>query len=123
MALRPALAVLLLAVIVASFRSFFARNFPAITKLAVGPPKFPLNNTLMSTSASNGAGGIQLVPFKSAKRGLSDHGWLRSGHSFPFAGHYRGYPAESWGALRVINEDRVAPTQGFGTHSHREFEM
>ncbi|KLO19128.1 pirin domain-containing protein [Schizopora paradoxa] len=64
----------------------------------------------------------KIIPRWSTERGNADHGWLKTFHTFSFA-MYQDGEHDSFGSLRVINEDRVEASTGFGTHGHREFEI
>ena len=62
------------------------------------------------------------VIHKADTRGYANHGWLESYHSFSFASYYNPKRMQ-FGTLRVLNDDRVAPGMGFGTHPHQNMEI
>ncbi|KAL2130790.1 hypothetical protein VTI74DRAFT_5951 [Chaetomium olivicolor] len=74
------------------------------------------------TTMSNTLRHAKITPHRSAARGHSNHGWLDTYHSFSFADWYNPNFTH-FGALRVLNEDRVKPNSGFPTHPHRDFEI
>lgn len=81
----------------------------------------PAATTALASAISRNPS-LKLVPRLSETRGKADHGWLKSFFSFSFANYYDP-KFSAFGPLRVINEDRVTPGQGFGAHTHAEFEI
>jgi len=84
-----------------------------------------LNNTVknaVKNTMSKPLFNAKITPHRSSARGHSDHGWLNTYHSFSFADWYSP-KFNNFGALRVLNEDRVKANSGFPTHPHRDFEI
>lgn len=65
---------------------------------------------------------MKTIFHSAASRGFADHGWLKTHHSFSFAGYYDPEKIH-FGALRVLNDDEVAPGMGFGKHPHDNMEI
>ncbi|KAG9004015.1 hypothetical protein FRB94_002724 [Tulasnella sp. JGI-2019a] len=99
---------------------------PILRNLAVRQAKVPIfasmstAATAEATKAVSSKLKLQLRP--NTERGNADHGWLKTFHTFSFA-DYWDPKFQQFGSLRVINEDRVEKSKGFGTHSHREMEI
>ena len=64
---------------------------------------------------------MKLVIHKSEERGMINHGWLQANYSFSFSNYYDPKKLH-FGALRVLNDDVIAPKMGFGTHPHQNME-
>lgn len=65
---------------------------------------------------------MKKVVDRASSRGYFDHGWLKTYHTFSFADYYNPMRVH-FGALRVLNDDWVAPSQGFGMHPHKNMEV
>ena len=65
---------------------------------------------------------MKTVIHKAESRGAADHGWLKANHTFSFANYYDSSRVH-FGVLRVLNDDWVAPTMGFGMHPHDNMEI
>jgi redox-sensitive bicupin YhaK (pirin superfamily) len=65
---------------------------------------------------------MKKIIHKAVSRGYANHGWLKSSHTFSFAG-YQNPERMNFGMLRVLNDDIVQPNMGFGTHPHKNMEI
>jgi redox-sensitive bicupin YhaK (pirin superfamily) len=93
-----------------------------ITQAMAGITGLSFGKSALASILNFGGKKMRTVLHKADTRGGADHGWLKAKHSFSFASYYN--PARmGFGHLRVINDDQIAPSQGFGTHPHQDMEI
>lgn len=118
-------------------RKFLTRSVLTTASLVLGTPLLKSRNTEKPAAASPAdqvgfnhlppepnktSTAMKTIIHKAESRGLAEHGWLQSRHTFSFANYYNPERMH-FGVLRVLNDDRVAPGMGFGTHPHQNMEI
>ncbi len=105
-------------------KSFLASTFLFSTKFNAEENQIVEENQIGFNHIPNTNSNVMnnAVLHKAESRGLADHGWLKSYHTFSFANYYNPERV-NFGVLRVLNDDTVAPGMGFGTHPHENMEI
>lgn len=105
-------------------KSFLASTFLFSTKFNAEENQIEKENQIGFNHIPNTNSNVMnnAVLHKAESRGLADHGWLKSYHTFSFANYYNPERV-NFGVLRVLNDDTVAPGMGFGTHPHENMEI